>query len=487
MGNRSAKQVLPCSLSMATLAILVGGIAAGRPSAVMASGCPGSGGQSSGPDVVAGDITAPTNYSAVGDHEALSLGATACNLGDAPIQVDACPAPTHPVIAQDLFRWTTVNGATRFEQIGQSWLMHTFAPLQGATCCSTCQAAGSARLGPGCSNPDSSALTGAQSALGPKYLVNPHTGQFSATCPPHPSGGNSGRLEVPIADLVFTGGGPGALTRYFAQLQYVSADDAAARNQNNNCSTREIGVSGGGEAWQFSLLGTTQRELPSIRLWGEIDRGIVETDIDMPEDDSLSGLVILEANATTLSNGLTHYEYAVFNMNSDRSIGGFSVPVSPYATVTNIGFHDVDYRGGDGPGGVDVDGTDWPGIFSNGRVAWATTPFSLNPAANAIRWGTLFNFRFDADVPAATGDISLDQFKVVNTLTAATVIPATVQCLKGDVNGDGLLNGSDIAGFSSLFSGGNSTAAQRCACDANSDGSLNEADVPLFAALLLNA
>jgi len=36
-------------------------------------------------------------------------------------------------------------------------------------------------------------------------------------------------------------------------------------------------------------------------------------------------------------------------------------------------------------------------------LTWSTETFADNPNANAIRWGTLYNFRFDADQsPRAT-------------------------------------------------------------------------------------
>ena len=32
-------------------------------------------------------------------------------------------------------------------------------------------------------------------------------------------------------------------------------------------------------------------------------------------------------------------------------------------------------------------------------MTWSTETFATNQNANAIRWGTLYNFRFDADRP----------------------------------------------------------------------------------------
>lgn len=63
-----------------------------------------------------------------------------------------------------------------------------------------------------------------------------------------------------------------------------------------------------------------------------------------------------------------------------------------------------------------------------------------------IRWGTLYNFRFDANVPPASsnGNVILREFKVVTDILAPTIIPSNIECIKGDLNGDGLVNGDDI-------------------------------------------
>ena len=37
----------------------------------------------------------------------------------------------------------------------------------------------------------------------------------------------------------------------------------------------------------------------------------------------------------------------------------------------------------------------------SGAITWATTAYAVNSNANALRWGTLYNFRFDADAPPA--------------------------------------------------------------------------------------
>ena len=93
------------------------------------------------------------------------------------------------------------------------------------------------------------------------------------------------------------------------------------------------------------------------------------------------------AKATDLGLGLFHYEYALYNMNADRNVGAFSLGVPADASVTNIGFHDVGYHSGDGPGHVDFDGADWPSARAGG---WARkksrssgTPRPYMPARSA--------------------------------------------------------------------------------------------------------
>ena len=45
------------------------------------------------------------------------------------------------------------------------------------------------------------------------------------------------------------------------------------------------------------------------------------------------------------------------------------------------------------------------------EIEWSTRSFVDNPDGNALRWGTLYNFRFDADVPPAFHDVSIGLFR----------------------------------------------------------------------------
>jgi len=126
---------------------------------------------------------------------------------------------------------------------------------------------------------------------------------------------------------------------------------------------------------------------------------------------------------TDLGNGVWRYEYAIHNLDSHESARSFSVPVAGLAQVTNIGFHDVDYHSGEV-----YDGTDWPGGFDpvGETVSWATSTFAENPNANALRWGTLYNFRFDVDAPPVLGTATLGLFRgglAYDHISVSTFVP----------------------------------------------------------------
>lgn len=367
-----------------------------------------------GPDVIVGDITGPSNYGAVGAYDALSLGTYSCNIGNVPLNWFA-NTNQHPVIGGALFRLKNVNGALRFEQVGTSWLKHGFFALSNNLCCTGCAGDPSGtHLGVHCSDPYTSGRNGTQSGLGPRWQVNAHTGFFPYPAPT-PSGGNNGRLQAKSAELEATAGG----TRYIGESMYITPDDAAAGNQNNNASYRELSVTGGPTDFSFGMVGSTQRGQQAIQAWKKTDSTVTLTDIQLAND----GLVILGYKTTDLGGGQFHYEFAVYNMHADVAIGSFSLPIPASVTVTNIGFHDFDYLAGDGVGGANQSGTDWVGSVSGGAITWATQTYAQNQNANAIRWQGLYNFRFDANAGPVPGTITLGTFKNAGSVQVTGDVP----------------------------------------------------------------
>ena len=80
-----------------------------------------------GPDLVLDDIYAVQKWGQVGDIVGYSIGTEICNLGDETADWIAS-STRHPVIAQNIFRLKD----DRMEQLGQSWLKHGFASVNGS-------------------------------------------------------------------------------------------------------------------------------------------------------------------------------------------------------------------------------------------------------------------------------------------------------------------------------------------------------------------
>ncbi len=390
---------------------------------------------SPGPDVVVSDLFGYVGYGTLGGIAALSFGTTSCNVGDTPLVWEE-HSNQHPVIGQNMFRLHE----GRFEQIGQAWLKHGFASLNQNLCGCNCQNPGTfALLGVGCSDPYDASLNGMQGGLGPKFEVNPHTGEFPW---PFTAAGQTGnaiykRLQVAEADLD-PDLHPGAL--YYIEGQYVAPDDAAAGNGNNNASHRQVVPYWQGDKWRLSYSGMppTQAERPAVMAWQDQDPAVQVALIQIPNE----GLLILAGRATYRGNGVYNYEYALHNLNSDRAVGGFNVPIPDGTTPANIGFHDVAYHSGE-----PFDGTDWSaGVISN-QMAWSTDPYASNPNANALRWGTLYNFRFDAFSSPGSAAIKINLFKPGTPTVVSTTLVAPAPPLIGDLNGDCIIDLSDLSGM----------------------------------------
>lgn len=435
-----------------------------------------------GPDVIVGGTAVSgfngSNQSDIVKHgssgsiTAYSIATTSCNIGDMNL-LWADTTRFHPVIGQNMFR--LADG--RFEQIGQSWLKHAFCALS-QTLCGSCSGTSCATLGVGCSDPYTAGRNGIQSLLGPKYQVNAATGVF--TWPhPAPSGGTiGGRLQVHTDDVT-PSLNPGAL--YFVEGQYVTEDDATWGHKNNNASWRRVTVS---SSLFLTTTGATMQEEPGILAWIANDAGVGLGKISVLND----GLFWVAYKITDLGGGMWNYEYAIQNLNSDRSGKSFSIPIPAGVNVSNIGFHDVDYHSGDGIGGVNQDATDWPGVVSGGSLTWATDDFATDQNANALRWGTLYNFRFDADAPSASGTATFGLFKpgTPSSQTVVLQVPAVPEeciCL-GDLDGSTTRNGGDIQLFVDMAVGG--TPVDACAEVALPDGGpLDMDDVNAMVSLVL--
>lgn len=438
-----------------------------------ANAIPGDGGTASaGPDVIVGAIPDVASYGSVTVGgvvtRAYAFGTTSCNIGTVNLDWYASPNNQHPFIPMNMYRY--YNG--RLEQIGMSWGKHGFCALQ-QNLCGTCTPAGSgcpSLLGVGCSDPYSASLNGSQGDLGWRKEVNAATGAFPGTFnsgAPSASATIGRRLQVAQNDLT-AASFPGAL--YVAEGQYIHPDDAAAGNDDNNASWRQFTVS---STYAITLSGTTKQQQPAIQAWKTFNAAVTLANIDVPSD----GRFILGFTAKDNGNGTWRYEYAIQNLNSDRSGQSFSIPIPAGVNVTNIGFKDVNYHSGE-----PFSGTDWTATVANGAIKWETQTYAANQNANALRFSTMYNFWFDADeapsVAAVNGTLGL--FKpgasgTPNSMTVATTGPATpVVATPGDLDNNGVVNGADLT----LLLAAWGTAGG----DLNSDGTTDAADLTVLLA-----
>ena len=383
-----------------------------------------------GPDVIVGDIPDVEHYTTAGPvngKRAYAFGTTSCNLGSTRLIWDDT-TNVYPVISQNMY--LVANG--RIEQVGQAWLKHGFCALQGNVCCS-CQPGGNCdALFPGCSDPYSAGLNGSQGGLGPKHEIDAAAGYIplnwngNGTVEPGDTAQRLyKRLQVLQTDLAPQGG-----VHLFAS-SYVQPEDSEFGNDLNSQSYRRVTVNQ--STFNISLSGTTQRGRAAIYAWQDHGLGLntpdpnvqitVVNDPSAPRHNNTGipgiadgGHYFAGVKVTDMGGGIWHYEYAIQNMTSDRSGGKFRIPLPPDAVITNASFHDVPYHSGE-----PYSNTDWNVVWAPGasEISFQSTQtFAQNPNSNALRWDTLYNFRFDCNVAPVAGNATIDLFR-------PAVVPAT--------------------------------------------------------------
>jgi hypothetical protein len=189
----------------------------------------------------------------------------------------------------------------------------------------------------------------------------------------------------------------------------------------NNASYRQYGVSGT-TSFSFSPIGNTVRMLSAIWAWTGATVSRSEPD---PGND---GFWFIGYKVTNPSAGVWHYEYALYNLNLDRAIQSFIVPLGLGTNISNIGFHAPPQHPGWANDGTfnnqGYSNTPWTVTQDGSSITWSTETFAQNQNANAIRWGTLYNFRFDADQPPQNANATVGYFKTGSPMMVAIQGPA---------------------------------------------------------------
>jgi len=392
-----------------------------------------------GPDVIVGNLIdlVQLDNGAVNGKVGVSLGTDACNKGTENVEWLALPDNRHPFIPQNLYRMSGGNDNTQqFEQIGQSWGKHAFAAASSNTCGFGCNGVGGDHLGSGCSDAYGAGLNGAQDLIGSRAWVNPFTGFFAQNPDPNDHSGHvhapadptAHRILVDVNDLN-TSLNVGAT--YFAEAEYIVPHEGTwcqshptECNMYNNASYRQCSVIGINQPFSFNFVGNTVREQPAIMAW--TGAAVNEGEPDPGND----GIFFVGYKVTGPNAGVYHYEYAIYNQNLDRAIQSFEVvyPLFPPIVLDNVGFHAPPQHppfandGTQGDAGYSSD----PWIFTTSftSATWNCQTFAENQNANAIRYGTLYNFRFDSTAPPAETTANIGFFKTGSPISVKVQAPA---------------------------------------------------------------
>jgi len=402
-----------------------------------------------GPDAIVGHIfgcqqlgrEGPIGSGTIG----MSCATTACTIGDMGTEWYGLPDVNHPVISVNLFRLSTQgDGTDRLMQLGQSWVKHGFGTALDDECSLGCDPSeGHFNLNaPNCSD----TYVGAQFVpcdLGPRSMINPYTGVMPASVFLGPSSDCfivlretdsypandhrdhdhneiSHRLQVKDVDLD-PALNPGAL--YFAEGQYIIPHEWVDGNgtQNNNVSYRQVGVGGviDCEGLLFDELSDTFSQQPAINAWPGASQSLIEP------APLVDGRSFLAYKVTDLGGGTWHYEYALYNMNMDRALGSLSIPIPFGATVSNAGFY-APLNHLPEPHTENYPNTPWSSSVSGGAITWSTDAHGVDPNANAVRWGTAYNFWFDSNRAPAATDATVGLFKTESSMTVPTLGPIAI-------------------------------------------------------------
>ena len=422
-----------------------------------------------GPDMAVTGIDGLIQVGRVGETVALSLESTICNVGTEPVDWVANPDPNHPFLIFNLYRLEN----DRFEQMGESWAKHGITASQDEKCGVPCnEFVFGLRLGVGCSDTYGQDLNSDQSHMGPRSEINPWTGYFEYPGSYIDVHGQDLHDEVEhrlqardsdIDPLLH----PDA--RFFVELIVVGHDDF---HRDNNIAYREFTVSGSsGGVWGFELVGPVHVG-PALSEWSVDSIDVIN---DLPDD----GRVHVTSKVSRNLDGSWHYEYALFNRDMVRAVDGFVLEIDEALDITNVGFH-APLTEEPGFGNYE-----WLNYRDADSFIWVTAFTIATPVPNPMRWGSLYNFRFDALTAPEDSEavLSLFQSGIPASVTVGILAPsAPVEVsgfLRGDCDGDGFVGGTvgDALNTLNYLFIGDVTPGCLAACDFDGAGFIDMSDV----------
>ncbi len=367
----------------------------------------------------------------------------------------------HPFLAMHFYRITN----DVLEQIAQSDLKHAWNTVNNNCPCPSGQV-----MYVGCEDTYGVSNNGNQFYFGPREELNANTvewtslgSHFDATPVDdlRDHGVDSGdhgvldhRLTIDETQLQV----PGA--QYVVEAWYIAQGDTDILN---SMAHRQVTQQKIGNTWSFSFADSQTTNGPAIDLWVSPDS--TDSSERHTAHDTGTGLLKLAVKVRDLGAGQFHYEYALMNLDFDRQVHSFAIPVLAGAAIENVQFGDGDADSAN----------DWTGVQSAGLLTWSA------PSGHALDWGTLVNFRLEANVAPATTAAALRPLESGANDNVATLTLAPLEDGSAlDTDADGVADSADncvlVANPDQRDSNGD-FFGNACDADLNNDGQINFLDL----------
>src|SRR5262249_38206753 len=124
------------------------------------------------------------------------------------------------------------------------------------------------------------------------------------------------------------------------------------------------------------------------------------------------------------------------------------------------------------------DNIPWTATRTGAMLTWATVPFAVDPTSNPLRWGTMYNFWFDADRPPVASSATLGLYKPGTPASLSGPVQAPAGPCPADWNGDGPGAAAAVAAFVNAWFA--SLTAGTLGGDFDGNGLVSPADVAAF-------
>jgi len=306
----------------------------------------------------------------------------------------------HPFLALAMYRLDPDGG---FSQIGRSDLKHAWNTVNFG-----CPCAGGQVMWPGCMDVYGVANNNNQYFFAPRDELTAHSAawesmgsHFDATPVdnkrdhfdnPGEHGPFEHRLTVSTADLQVEG------ARYFAEAWYIAAGDT---NVFNSIGYREVTpvytTNAVADLWTFNFSGAFKPGAAIGELASADGSGVELLDTG-------EGRLLLAAESEQQPEGNTRFRYTLMNLDYDRQLAQFEIPVVAGSTTTQHAFEDGDSN----------PTNDWSAVVAAGSVRWSGPP---------IDWGRMVSFEFVSDAAGLPGGAATLLALEPSTIGTAASLP----------------------------------------------------------------